>query len=192
MTNKDVASEKNAIRNSLRQQRTSRNYDPALATELNIHLAELCLANGAKRIACYLPYGDEPDVELFLDWAIENEIEILLPVVKADGLLDWVIFEGVTTTGLLGFAEASGENIKPIDVDIAIIPALAISRAGIRLGKGKGFYDRALPDFKPLPPVVAVIYEEELVDSLPNEPHDQPVDAVVTPSGITHFTNRLK
>lgn len=62
----------------------------------------------------------------------------------------------------------------------------------MRLGKGKGFYDRALKDFAPLPPVVAVVFEDEVLPSIPTEQHDHPVDAVVTPAGINHFSARLK
>jgi 5-formyltetrahydrofolate cyclo-ligase len=192
MSNKDLAGEKAELRKQLKSQRAMREYDPALATEYNIHLAELCLANGANRIACYLPFGDEPDVELFLDWALENKIEILMPVSNSDGTLSWVIFDGSTQIGIFDFAEAVGQEIEPRNVDLVIIPALAVSQSGIRLGKGKGFYDRALPRFEPLPPVVAVVYDEEILDSIPSEAHDHPVDAAVTPAGIKHFSSRLK
>lgn len=192
MTQKDAVGQKTALRAHLKSVRASREYDPDLAAEFNVHLAELCLANGANRIACYLPFGDEPDTELFLDWALDNEIEVLLPVSKNDGSLDWVIFDGSSKPGLFGFNEADGQLTQPKDVDLVFVPALAISRSGTRLGKGKGFYDRALPTFEPLPPVIAVIYEDELVDQLPSESHDRPVDAAITPSGITHFTERLK
>lgn len=192
MTYKDVASQKDQLRKELKAKRAARSYNPATASDFTVLLAELCIANGVKRIACYLPYGDEPDVELFLDWALENEIEILLPVVNPNQTLSWVIFDGTTTLGLLGFAEASGEVVEPRNINLAIIPALAVSRSGIRLGKGKGFYDRALPTFDPLPPVVAVVFDEELLDEVPAEAHDHPVDAVITPSGITNFSQRLK
>ena len=192
MSNKDLAGEKAELRKQLKSQRAMREYDPALATEYNIHLAELCLANGANRIACYLPFGDEPDVELFLDWALENNIEILMPVSNSDGTLNWVIFDGSTQNGIFDFPEAVGAQMEPRNVDLVIIPALAVSESGIRLGKGKGFYDRALPRFEPLPPVVAVVYDEEILDSIPSEAHDHPVDAAVTPAGIKHFSSRLK
>jgi 5-formyltetrahydrofolate cyclo-ligase len=92
----------------------------------------------------------------------------------------------------MGFIEAAGPIVTAANIDIAIIPALAISKSGIRLGKGKGFYDKALPKLQPAPSVVGVIFEEELLDVIPGELHDYPVDAVVTPAGITKFSNRLK
>ena len=102
------------------------------------------MANGASRIACYLPFGQEPDTELFLDWALENEIEVLLPVANSDGSLGWVLFDGTTKQGIFGFNEAAGACVQPTNLDLAIIPAMAVSKAGIRLGKGKGFYDLSL------------------------------------------------
>ncbi len=192
MTLKEGAGDKASLRTQLKVQRASREYNPDLAAEFNIHLAEICLANGAQKIACYLPFGDEPDVELFLDWALDNSIEVLLPVSKHDGSLEWVPFTGETQPGIFGFHEAAGTATEPRNVDLVVVPALAVSKAGIRLGKGKGYYDRALPEFTPVPPVVAVIYSNEFLEHVPGEEHDHPVDAVVTESGITHITNRLK
>jgi 5-formyltetrahydrofolate cyclo-ligase len=191
MNEKLVAEVKQQLRLKIKSQRKLRAYDPEVAGKFNMQLAELCLLRGAKRIACYLPFDDEPDTELFIDWAIENEIEVLLPVAKPDGNLDWVVFDGTTSPGLFGFPEAVGSHEKPHLVDLAFIPALAIDRVGHRLGKGKGFYDRGLLDFEPLPPVIAIIYEDELIESIPSESHDQPVDAAMTPSGIIRFSERL-
>lgn len=192
MEDKEVARLKQALRSTVKASRAAREYDPELAGNLNQHLAELCLANGASKIACYLPFGEEPDTELFIDWALENEIDVLLPVANSDGTMNWVSFDGNTKEGIFGFNEAVGEIVEPTDIDIAIIPALAVDQQGMRLGRGKGFYDRALVQFSPLPPVVAVVFDEEVLNSIPTETHDHPVDAAVTPSGIKHFTARLK
>ena len=192
MEDKAAAEAKNLLRKDLKANRKVRKYNPDDAGALNVHLAELCLATGATRIACYLSFGEEPDTELFIDWALENEIEVLLPVTKADGHLNWVKFDGTTSPGIFGFAEPIGAAQAPTDVDLAIIPALAIDKRGMRLGKGKGYYDRGLMDFTPLPPVIAVVFDEELLEQLPAESHDHPVDAAVTPSGIQYFTDRLK
>jgi 5-formyltetrahydrofolate cyclo-ligase len=186
------ANQKQLLRASLKSRRASTSYDPELAAGINIQLAELCLINGAKRIACYLPHNAEPDTELFIDWALENEIEVLLPVSKADGALDWVSFDGQTEIGIFGFAEAAGDIVSPNGIDLAIIPALAVDQNGMRLGKGKGYYDRALKQITPTPPIVAVVFDDELIEKVPTEAHDHPVDAVVTPTRVVHFTERLK
>lgn len=192
MNTNSEANLKNELRVNLKARRDGASYDPDLAAALNVQLAELCLINGAKKIGCYLATPNEPDTELFIDWALENEIEVLLPVANSDGSMHWVKFDGQTQTGIFGFAEAAGDAVTADGIDLAIVPALAVDRAGVRLGKGKGYYDRALKLISPLPAVVAVIFDDELLDEIPVEAHDHPVDCAVTPTQTLHFTNRLK
>jgi 5-formyltetrahydrofolate cyclo-ligase len=68
--------------------------------------------------------------------------------------------------------------------DVVLVPALAVDRLGIRLGQGGGFYDRFLAAVDPRPEVVAVVHDEDLIERVTTEPHDQPVDAAVTPTRI--------
>jgi hypothetical protein len=75
-----------------------------------------------------------------------------------------------TTNTLFGFAEPVGETATLESADIIFVPALAAEFTGNRLGKGKGFYDRALTGAQA--PVAAVIYQHELLDAVPAEPHD--------------------
>jgi 5-formyltetrahydrofolate cyclo-ligase len=63
-----------------------------------------------------------------------------------------------------------------------LVPALAVDRAGVRLGRGAGFYDRALPLADPAARLIAVVRDDELVDALPAEPHDVPMTHALTPS----------
>jgi 5-formyltetrahydrofolate cyclo-ligase len=69
-----------------------------------------------------------------------------------------------------------------------IVPALAVGRDGHRLGRGAGCYDRALARVGPAVPTVALLYDSELLDTVPAEPHDQRVSAVAQPvRGITRL-----
>ena len=74
------------------------------------------------------------------------------------------------------------------ECDLVLAPAMAVDAKGNRMGKGGGYYDRAL---EPLPhgkpPVFAMVYPSEFLDELPTEDHDRKVDAAVTAEGITHF-----
>ena len=63
--------------------------------------------------------------------------------------------------------------------DLVLVPALAVDEAGRRLGQGGGSYDRALP--RTTAPVVAVVFGDEVLDTIPAERHDRPVDGVLTP-----------
>ncbi len=66
---------------------------------------------------------------------------------------------------------------------VVAVPAVAVARNGVRLGRGGGYYDRALAHARAGATVVALVFDDELVDDLPAEPHDRRVTAVVTPSG---------
>ena len=69
------------------------------------------------------------------------------------------------------------------DAAVVFVPALAVDRAGTRLGRGAGFYDRTLPLAGPAARLVAVVRDDELVDELPAEPHDVPMTHALTPRG---------
>ncbi len=174
------AGKKAELRRELRLNRSKREYDPELAVGIQINLVEICQLHAVQKICCYLPYGDEPDTELFIDWALDSGIEVLLPIAREDGSLDWIIYEGERALGIFGFEEGSGANASLDALDLVIAPALAVGRNGYRLGQGKGFYDRFLNSVDV--PCVAVVFDEEVLDVVPHEPHDQVVDSVVTPT----------
>jgi 5-formyltetrahydrofolate cyclo-ligase len=67
------------------------------------------------------------------------------------------------------------------EADLVLLPALAVDRRGVRLGRGRGFYDRSLPARDPQAPLVAMVRDAELVDELPSEPHDVPMTHALTP-----------
>ena len=163
----------------------------AASEGLTAHLIELVTGFEARSISCYLPTPDEPDTRPFVNWAEEQGIRILFPITREDGLLDWTVGgPGVETEGLFGTPEPLGDLLGPIainDVDLIIVPAASVGRDGLRLGWGRGYFDKTLGSMDRRPPVYAVIFDTELVDSVPRELHDQPVDGVVTPLGVTTF-----
>lgn len=135
------------------------------------------LLSEATRVAAYVSVGSEPSTVLLL----ETRPDTLLPVLRPDGDLDWAT--GPAHAAARGLREPTGPLLGPSAVatcDLVVVPALAVARTGHRLGRGGGSYDRALVRATGL--VVALLYDGELVDSLPAEPHDVPVAAVVTPS----------
>jgi 5-formyltetrahydrofolate cyclo-ligase len=75
---------------------------------------------------------------------------------------------------------------------LVLVPALAVDRSGTRLGRGGGWYDRALAYARPDALVLAVVYPDELfpAGALPCESHDQPVDGALTPLGVELFPGR--
>lgn len=139
----------------------------------------------ARRIAAYVSGPHEPPTTALLHRWRQEARPVLLPVVLPDLDLDWALDDAAHRPGLLaGVHEPSGERLGVDavgDADVVVVPALAVDRAGRRLGQGGGSYDRALARVAPHTLVVALLHPEELVTGpLPTEPHDRLVDVVVT------------
>lgn len=189
----DLGKQKRALRAELRERRriTTPKARAEADAAITQHLIDLTSDLGSRSIAAYLSTPEEPGTRDFLAWACENDIRVLLPVSRADGLLDWAPYDGEEEDeDLLGMPTPTSELLGPIainSVDLIIVPAASVDRTGMRMGWGMGYFDKTLGSMENCPPVYAVIFDEELVDSVPRERHDQPVDGVVTPSGIVAF-----
>ncbi len=85
--------------------------------------------------------------------------------------------------GSMGIPEPSRRlaAVAPEEIDWALVPGLAFDDRGFRLGRGGGYYDRLLPTLRPDAPRWALAYDCQWVESLPTEPHDQPLDGIVSP-----------
>jgi len=147
----------------------------------------------AERVAAYVPAGPEPGSLDLLDRLRTLGIVVLLPVVGAGGELDWAAYEGRDglAAGPFGLREPRGRRLggdAVSAVDVVLAPALAADHAGIRLGRGGGYYDRALVRVRAGVPVVALLHDGELVPRLPADPWDRTITTAVTPaSGWTEL-----
>ena len=189
----DVSHRKRALRVELRERRRQLpEHETGRATiKLSTHLTELSSELGVRSIAAYLSTGDEPNIRPFIAWAIAQNIRVLIPISRNDGLLDWVVTDGTDETeGKFGMPEPVGELLGPIainEVDLIIVPAASVDRTGMRMGWGRGYFDRTLGSMERCPPVYAVIFDHELVDEVPSEVHDKRVDGVITPGAVITF-----
>jgi 5-formyltetrahydrofolate cyclo-ligase len=150
----------------------------------------------AGTVAAYVSVGSEPETTglVFALW--KRGSYVLLPVLQDDFDLDWASYEGPDSLepgpfGLLQPTEPRRGVSAVCSADLMIVPALAADRAGNRLGRGGGCYDRALARIGPSVPTVALLYDDELLDEVPVAPHDQRIRAVARPSGgITRLPAR--
>ncbi|WP_413316694.1 5-formyltetrahydrofolate cyclo-ligase [Agrococcus sp. 1P02AA] len=187
---------KRQLRRELRGARASRgaSFASERAAGVAASLQELVISLGARTISAYLSTPDEPDTRRFLAWAGEQRIRVLLPVIREDGLLDWAEHDGTETVeSTLGMPEPTADALPPTaldEVDLMLIPATAIGRDGSRLGGGRGFFDKTIAAMADCPAVYAVVHDEELFDSVPHADYDQPVDGVVTQSGVIRIITR--
>ena len=140
----------------------------------------------AGTIAAYYSIGAEPDTRGLVYALWKRGSYVLLPVLRVDGDLDWASYEGPESLvpGPRGLREPS-EPPRGVGAvaraDAVLVPALAVDRAGNRLGRGGGSFDRALARVSPLVPLIALVYDDEIVDRVPAEHHDVKVRAAVSP-----------
>lgn len=169
------AEAKARLRADLLAARAALSSDEITAARAEVRSHVLSRFGSVRRIAAYRPFRTEPSSIELLDAMVSRGAEVLIPIVRADWDLDWQRL-GSEALGPLGLDAITG-------VDVVLVPALAVDRHGNRLGRGAGCYDRALRRVPAGVPLVALVYDAELVASLPSEKWDIPVSAAITPSG---------
>lgn len=145
--------------------------------------------SGAAAVAGYLPLPTEPFTARVLDALVAAGTRVLVPVVTGAAPLDWCAYPGPLRTGAFGIEEPVGERLGAAairEVYTVLVPALAVGADGHRLGRGGGHYDRTLALLAALRPAglperIAVVFDGEVLDSVPFDALDQRVSAVVTP-----------
>jgi 5-formyltetrahydrofolate cyclo-ligase len=147
----------------------------------------------AGTVAAYMSVGTEPDTRGLVYALWKRGTYVLLPLLQADDDLDWASYEGPASLaagprGLLEPTEPPRGVNAVTSADLVIVPALAVDRGGMRLGRGGGSYDRALARVGAAVPTIALIYDDELLDEVPAGALDQRVGMVAQPrQGITRL-----
>jgi 5-formyltetrahydrofolate cyclo-ligase len=156
------------------------------------HLLDGLNERGIDSVAAYVPIGSEPGVGTgpVLPGALRAAgLRVLLPVTAPHRTLGWAEYgspDGLGD-GRYGLREPTGPRLPPDalrTVDAILVPALAVDDAGRRLGRGAGYYDRALPATGATPAgpaLIAVVYDDEILAEVPVEPHDATMTAVLSP-----------
>ncbi|TWD22916.1 5-formyltetrahydrofolate cyclo-ligase [Streptomyces sp. T12] len=169
------------------------------AEALARHALALPELAGAGTVAAYVSVGSEPGTLALLDALRARGMRVLLPALLPDNDLAWGVYEGagslvpVRHGGRMTLLEPAGERLGPdtvTEADAVLLPGLSVDARGMRLGRGGGSYDRVLARLGRAgvhPALVVLLYDGEVVERVPEEPHDRPVHAVVTPSGVRRF-----
>jgi 5-formyltetrahydrofolate cyclo-ligase len=140
----------------------------------------------AATVAAYVSIGAEPGTGALLDALAAAGKRVILPVLQPDHDLGWGTWRGPTA-----LAPARLGLLEPVDrlgpeavatADVVLVPGLAVSTTGDRLGQGGGSYDRALGRVPVGTPVVILLYDDEVGLDVPVAPHDRPVTAAATPT----------
>ncbi|RFU83378.1 5-formyltetrahydrofolate cyclo-ligase [Streptomyces triticagri] len=188
---------KAALRRELLRARNRLTEDDAqeAATVLAGRAADLDELARARTVAAYVSVGREPGTRALLDTLHARGARVLLPVLLPDNDLDWGVYRGSgrLVRAARGLLEPDGGRLGPdavTDADTVLLPGLAVDSRGMRLGRGGGSYDRVLARLEHAgahPALIVLLYDDEVVAHVPEEPHDRPVHAAVTPRAVHRF-----
>jgi 5-formyltetrahydrofolate cyclo-ligase len=146
--------------------------------------AVLGLVHAGQTICGYVPVGTEPGSPALLDSLLARDVQVLLPVVVGASALDWAVYTGALQPGPHKLLEPAGPRLGPAAIgsaSLVLVPALAVDRCGVRLGRGAGHYDRSLVHADPSACLAGVVRDQEFLPHLPSGPHDVRMSAVLTP-----------
>jgi 5-formyltetrahydrofolate cyclo-ligase len=161
----------------------------AAGTALRDRVLAIPEVRSARVVAAYVSVGTEPATRDLLDAWRAAGVAVILPVLLGDGDLDWSAYGGPGTLRPVGrgLLEPAGDRLG-VDAlgsaDAIVVPALAVDLTGWRLGRGGGSYDRALARVPAGRFTAALVYDTEVLASVPVGPHDRPVRAAVTPDRV--------
>jgi 5-formyltetrahydrofolate cyclo-ligase len=178
---------KQELREGLLFRRRARSLADRAAAADAVASALVAGLRDVRTLAAFVPDASEPGSGRLPHAYARTGARVLLPVIPSRGrVLDWAVYAGELEPGRFGMSQPVGPRLGALAIQEAeaiVVPALAVDRFGIRLGRGGGYYDRALVHARPDAVLVTVVFDDERVDELPREAHDRPVTAVVTPSG---------
>ena len=159
----------------------------AAGRSIRDHVLALPEAQMAGTVAAYFSVGSEPDTHGLVYALWKRGTYVILPLLRPDGDLDWASYEGPESLrpgphGLLEPSEPARGTGAIARASLVLAPALAVDMSGNRLGRGGGSFDRALARVGSQVQVIALLYDGELLDRVPAEPHDRPVRLAALPS----------
>ena len=182
---------KTALRDQVRAARKQRPL--GAAADVAASLAEVALGwdevRRAATVTAYVSVGSEPGTGLLLDALVAAGKRVLLPVVLPDLDLDWALYEGREhlAPAIRWLLEPTGPRLgreAVAQADVVLVPGLAVSSRGERLGQGGGCYDRALTRVTAGTPVAVLLYDDEVGLPVPTDSHDVRVGFALTASGV--------
>ncbi|WP_346911659.1 5-formyltetrahydrofolate cyclo-ligase [uncultured Roseibium sp.] len=190
-TENSLAAAKDVLRKQALARRAA--MDPTQRIEASLALVDavdsLPVPEGAV-VSGFWPIRDEIDPRPLLDRLRASGHRLCLPVVSEPHL----IFRELTRETVLvpaGFGttvpDAASPELRP---DVLLMPLAAFDRAGNRIGYGKGHYDTAIAALEKNGPVICIglAFQTQEVDHVPAEPHDKPLDGILTENGYRSFS----
>lgn len=178
-----IINQKNALRNKFKLQREQLNKQNILEKSKLIEekILNLAMVNEAKNIMCYISKDSEVFTHQLIKKLLKMGKTVVVPFIVKRGIMKPAVIQDFTDLSLTTFKtlQPSSENFLNEKIDLNLVPALAVSKSGDRLGWGAGFYDRFINDYQPQLNL-ALIFDCQLVEELPTTQFDQKIDGIVT------------
>jgi 5-formyltetrahydrofolate cyclo-ligase len=139
-------------------------------------------------VTCFVSMATEPPTSVLRNKLLDLGKNVALPIMQPENTLAWGFDGSELVKNSYGIAEPTADKIDISLASAIIIPGLRVGRDGSRIGRGAGYYDRALADVplhaKGGPLRICLVFDDEVDDSVPSESHDESIDVIVTPSQI--------
>ncbi len=175
--------DKSVLRDKFINLRKKYKVSPTEIEKIKNKFLKLVEEKNSQTILLYYPHKNEINTIPIIEELLKRKKTVLLPKVEKGKILPILISDiSNLKVGFAGIKEPEGEIFSKNSIDITVVPAVAYDRRGYRLGYGKGFYDRFLQDFKNLK--VGLAYKFQVLDKIPFEKHDIPVDIIITPEEV--------
>ena len=187
----DIIRDKKEFRNILRKRISSMDENFLEISNLLIAKSVLSLPEikACERVLIYCSMGREVDTRRLIDTLMKQGKAIALPVCEGEGIMHFSLLspEGPKIEGMYGILEPAKDApvIVPKDGDVIVVPAMTFDRAGYRLGKGSGYYDRFLKKHNFFS--IGLARDRLLFYCVPREAHDMKVDCMVTDKEIARL-----
>ncbi|WIV12298.1 5-formyltetrahydrofolate cyclo-ligase [Proteiniborus sp. MB09-C3] len=182
----DIRKEMISLRNKLTKEQVD-----SLSKKIISTLIKLPIFKNSRNIMLYLSFGNEVDTFKLIEFCREQGKRIIVPFCINEGrrLVPTEIrdMDKDLVRSSFGYLEPKKELVKPVgteEIDLIILPSLAFDRRCYRVSYGGGYYDRFLKKLNFTIPTIGLAYDFQLMDLIPSEEHDVPVDYIVTDKRI--------
>jgi len=176
-----VSIQKSALRKHLLEKRdaTSAELRDIVSEKIHENLKKISSYTNSQNIACYFPIGSEVDTHDIMLNILKQGKNLLLPRIVDDNIQFYIV------SNLEKLERGSFEIMEPKDIcdrakkiDCVLIPTVGVSKLGVRLGYGYGYYDRFLSLTNAVK--ISLTYSKQIVKSIPSDSHDIKIDWIVT------------
>ena len=189
--------EKHALRRELRRARAQMGHKGRLAAGQTVNRLLKRYIKKGRKIGVYWPMGSELRLDGFVRAAHKRGAKLYLPYIEPRSRRMWFTpypADGVKQERKRGRAKLhvpqfAGRKIRVHGLSILLVPIVGIDREGYRLGQAGGYYDATLAamKYRLQAKTIGVGFACQLVDRLPHEAHDVPLDGFVSERGALAF-----